>query len=127
MSEKQAVTAAKTDNEAAPAKATKPKSARRWAREFAVQALYELFVAGHEVAAVRLRTEGEPISNGPTRISFASCGPGVTTDTDALIVAVQPHVDRPFEQVSPIERSIILDWRLGASAAARHSVSCGNQ
>ena len=36
-----------------PAKATKPKSARRWAREFAVQALYELFVAGHEVAAVR--------------------------------------------------------------------------
>jgi len=114
MSEKQAVTAAKTDNEAAPAKATKPKSARRWAREFAVQALYELFVAGHEVAAVRLRTEGDPDFKRADKEFFRELWTGVTGDTDALIGAVQPHIDRPFEQVSPIERSIILigAWEL---------------
>ena len=98
----------------ASAKAGKPKSARRWAREFAVQALYELFVAGHEIAAVRLRTEGDPDFRRADKEFFRELWTGVTTDTDALINAVQPHVDRPFEQVSPIERSIILigAWEL---------------
>ncbi len=95
-------------------KPARPKSARRWARELAVQALYELFVAGHEVAAVRSRTESDPDFKRADKEFFRELWTGVTGDVDALIGAVQPHVDRPFAQVSPIERSIILigAWEL---------------
>lgn len=101
-------------DKAAPVGKAKPKSARRWAREFAVQALYEWFVAGHEVAAVRLRTEGDADFKRADKEFFRALWTGVSSDPSPLIALVQPHIDRPFEQVSPIERSIILigAWEL---------------
>lgn len=107
---------AESGSAAKPARAGKPKSARRWAREFAVQALYEWLVAGHEAAAVRLRTEGDADFKRADKEFFRALWTGVTTDGEALIALVQPHVDRPFAQVSPVERSIILigAWELRA-------------
>jgi len=50
------MTAPEVPSAAAPPKA-KPKSARRWAREFALQGLYEFYVAGHDSVSIRLGAE----------------------------------------------------------------------
>ncbi|MBL8309646.1 MAG: transcription antitermination factor NusB [Burkholderiales bacterium] len=92
----------------------RPKSARRWAREFAVQALYEWLVAGHETASIRLRTEGETDFKRCDRDFYRDLWAGVTAEADGLTAMIQPHVDRPLPQISPIERSIVLigAWEL---------------
>jgi transcription antitermination protein NusB len=98
---------------AAPAK-TKPKSARRWAREFALQGLYEFHVAAHDPVSIRLRTEGDEDFKRADKEFFREMWRGLSEDWEPLVALVQPHVDRPFDQVSPVERSIILigAWEL---------------
>ena len=99
--------------DAAPPKA-KPKSARRWAREFAVQGLYEFFVGGHDPVSIRLRTEGDEDFKRADKEFFREMWHGLSEGWEPLVALVQPHVDRPFAQVSPIERSVILigAWEL---------------
>jgi N utilization substance protein B len=97
-------------------KTVKPKSARRWAREFALQGLYELYVAEHDPVSIRLRAEGDEDFKRCDKAFFREMWQGLTDDRDALIAMAQPHVDRPFAQISPIERGIILigAWELKA-------------
>lgn len=92
----------------------KPKSARRWAREFALQGLYEFYVAGHDPVSIRLRTEADEDFRRCDKEFFREMWRGLTEDWEPLIAIVQPHVDRPMEQVSPIERGVILigAWEL---------------
>jgi transcription antitermination protein NusB len=92
----------------------KPKSARRWAREFALQGLYEFHVAGHDPVSIRLRTEGDEEFKRTDKEFFREMWRGLSEDWEALVALVQPHVDRPFAQISPIERSVILigAWEL---------------
>lgn len=92
----------------------KPKSARRWAREFALQGLYELYVAEHDPVAIRLRAEGDDDFKRCDKAFFREMWQGLSTDGDSLVAIAQPHVDRPFAQISPIERGIILigTWEL---------------
>ncbi len=108
---------AATDVAASPAGGAskpRPKSARRWAREFAVQALYEWLVARHEAAAIRLRAEGEPDFKRCDRDFYRELWAGITAESDSLTAMIQPHVDRPLPQISPIEHSIVLigAWEL---------------
>ena len=91
-----------------PAVKPKPKSARRWAREFALQGLYELYVAEHDPVSIRLRAEGDEDFKRCDKAFFREMWQGLTTDLDGLAATAQPHVDRPFAQISPIERGIIL-------------------
>jgi N utilization substance protein B len=84
------------------------KSARRRAREFAVQGLYQWQVGGQDGAAIEAhaadvagfdKADGElyrtlletTIANGP-----------------ALQAALAPYIDREWNEVSPVERSILL-------------------
>ena len=109
------MTAPETPSTAATVPASaKPKSARRWAREFAVQGLYEFYVGGHDPAAIRLRTEGDEDFKRADKEFFREMWRGLTQDWEPLVALVQPHIDRPFAQVSPIERSVILigAWEL---------------
>lgn len=109
------MTAPETPSTAAtvPAKA-KPKSARRWAREFAVQGLYEFYVGGHDPASIRMRTEDDEDFKRADKEFFREMWLGLSEDWEPLVALVQPHIDRPFAQVSPIERSVILigAWEL---------------
>lgn len=107
------MTVPETPSPAAPPKA-KPKSARRWAREFALQGLYEFYVAGHDPVSIRLRTEGDEDFKRADKEFFREMWRGLSEDWEALVAIVQPHVDRPFDQISPIERGIILigAWEL---------------
>jgi transcription antitermination protein NusB len=97
----------------APAKA-KTKSARRWARELALQGLYEHYVAGHDSVTIRLRVEGDDDFKRADKEFFREMWRGLSEDWAALIETVQPHLDRKFEEVSPIERGIVIigTWEL---------------
>ena len=99
---------------APPAPKAKPKSARRWAREFAVQGLYEFYVGRHDPVSIRLRTESDEDFRRADKEFFREMWRGLFEDWEPLVALVQPHIDRPFAQVSPIERSVILigAWEL---------------
>lgn len=99
---------------AAEAPKPKPKSARRWSRELALQGLYEFYVGKHDPVSIRLRTEGEDDFKRCDKEFFRELWRGLSEDRESLIAIVQPHVDRAFEQISPIERGIILigSWEL---------------
>ena len=107
------MTAAEVPTVASPPK-TKPKSARRWAREFALQGLYEFYVAGHDPVSIRLGAEKQDDFKRADKEFFREMWLGLSEDWEPLVALVQPHIDRPFAQVSPIERSVILigAWEL---------------
>jgi transcription antitermination protein NusB len=92
----------------------KPKSARRWAREFAVQGLYEYYVAKHDPVTVRLRIEGDEDFKRADKDFFREMWRGLSEDWLLLVETVEPHLDRKFDEVSPIERGIVLigTWEL---------------
>ncbi len=98
----------------APQTKPKPKSARRWAREFALQGLYEFYVAEHDAVSIRHRAEGDEDFKRCDKAFFREMWKGMTDDIESLVAIAQPHVDRPFAQISPIERGIILigTWEL---------------
>jgi transcription antitermination protein NusB len=93
---------------------TKPKSARRRSRELALQGLYEYYVAGHDPVSIRLRVEGEEDFKRADKDFFREMWRGLSEDWQPLIDLTQPHLDRKFDEVSPIERGIILigAWEL---------------
>jgi transcription antitermination protein NusB len=92
----------------------KPKSARRRARELALQGLYEYYVAGHDPVTIRLRVESEDDFRKADKDFFREMWRGLSEDWAALIEIVQPHLDRKFDEVSPIERGIVIigAWEL---------------
>ena len=97
-----------------PQSRPKAKSARRWAREFALQGLYEFYVAKHDPLSIQTRAESDEDFKRCDKAFFREMWKGLTDDWEALVVIAQPHVDRPFAQISPIERGIILigTWEL---------------
>jgi transcription antitermination protein NusB len=98
----------------APEPKPKPKSGRRCAREFALQGLYEFYVAKHDPATIRLHIEGHEDFKHSDKDFFREMWRGVIEDSAALIALVEPHLDRKFDEVSPIERANILigAWEL---------------
>jgi transcription antitermination protein NusB len=108
----------KNENDAgateAPAPKAKPKSSRRWSREFALQGLYEHYVGKQDPVSIRLRIEADENFKRSDKEFFREMWRGLTDDWESLIASVQPHIDRPFAEVSPIERGniIIGAWEL---------------
>jgi transcription antitermination protein NusB len=108
----------KNDNDAGatevPAHKIKPKSSRRWSREFVLQGLYEHYVGKQDPVSIRLRIEADEDFKRSDKEFFREMWRGLTEDWESLIALVQPHIDRPFAEVSPIERGniIIGAWEL---------------
>ena len=79
-----------------------------------MQGLYQWLIAGSAPPAIR----SELAESG----GFARCDPaffeslwcGVTGDFEALIAAVRPYLDRPSDQLSPIEKGVLAigAWEL---------------
>jgi N utilization substance protein B len=85
-----------------------PRSARRRAREFTLQGLYQWQLSGtapETVAAQLAEAEGAARMDADY---FRRLLIGVTAEADALQAAIQPCLDRPWGQVSPVERAILL-------------------
>ncbi|HKC42427.1 MAG TPA: transcription antitermination factor NusB [Burkholderiales bacterium] len=90
------------------------KSARRRAREYALQGLYQWQLAGNApVAIARHLAEDEDFGKADAEY-FRALLDGTIADVEALKVAIAPALDRKVEALSPVERGILLlaAWEL---------------
>lgn len=86
----------------------KPTSARHRARQFALQGLYQALVGGQDQAAMRAQAAGVEGFDKADRDLYERLLTQTLSDSTALQEALTPQLDRPWAEVSPIERSILL-------------------
>jgi N utilization substance protein B len=82
-------------------------SARTRAREFAVQALYQFIVGKNVPGDVDLFTRGLSGFNKADSVHYDLLLYGVAEQSAALDALIEPLLDRPFAEISPIERSVM--------------------
>ena len=93
---------------AAPRAKPKPKSARRRAREFAMQGVYQWLMTRDTVNNIDRFLQG-------STTHFSKCDEalyravlfGVIKDVGALTKAIEPHVERPLDEVSIVEMAVL--------------------
>jgi N utilization substance protein B len=84
------------------------KSARRRAREFALQGLYEWLIGKADAGVVDAHVrEMEGFSKSDTA-HFDRLLHGAIAEASAIDEVLRRHVDRPTEQLSPIEHGVLL-------------------
>lgn len=114
-----------SESKSAPTKLKREnaKSARHLAREQLVQALYQwCLVANADPLLILKQIEArEPLADWPEDLLaqepagttvdhryFREVWPMLVTAEPILAERLQPHLDRPYAELSPIERSILL-------------------
>jgi len=94
-----------------PAAEQKPphKSARRRAREFAVQGLYQWQLTGDTATNIDrfLRDSTTAFTRADENL-FREVFYGAMRDIAALKLEIAPHLDRDEDEVSPVERAVLL-------------------
>ena len=80
------------------------KLARRQAREVALQALYAWQLAGGSALEQMKAVEGYGDADQKLAETLVR---GVNERASDLQAAISPHLDRPFERLSPVERAIL--------------------
>lgn len=93
------------------------KSPRRRAREFVVQGLYQHMVGGQDEAAIQVQAEGVAGFDKIDTKLYKTLLAEALKHTEELRTDIAPHIDRAWEEVSPIERGILL---LGACELKLH-------
>jgi transcription antitermination protein NusB len=84
------------------------KSARRRARELAVQGIYQWRMSGADLAQVEKQMREEKNLGNYDAKFFAMLLRGVLTQHADLEVAIAPHLDRALAELSPVEFSVLL-------------------
>ena len=95
-------------NVSTPAGKGKPLSPRHRAREFVVQGLYQYLVGGQDAAAIITQAESVAGFERVNRELYDSLLTGVLHDAALLQTLLEPHIERPWAEVSPIERGVLL-------------------
>ena len=85
-----------------------PRSARRRAREFVLQGLYQWRVGGADEAAIAAQIPEMEDFAKADRDFFAATLRGVIGQHERLTALVAAHIDRPFNELSPIEACVLL-------------------
>jgi len=93
---------------AAPAKSKGGGSGRRKAREFVVQGLYQFLVGGQDEAAIQVQTEAVPGFDKADTVMFKALLHETLLHAADLQDLIAPHISRAWNDVSPIERGILL-------------------
>lgn len=93
------------------------KSPRRRAREFVVQGLYQWQVGGQDAAAIQVQAEGVAGFDKSDVALYETLLTETLTQAEGLQANLAPHIDRPWTEISPIERGILL---LGACELKLH-------
>ncbi|MCK9389039.1 MAG: transcription antitermination factor NusB [Sulfuritalea sp.] len=93
------------------------KSSRRRAREFAIQGLYQWQVGGQDAAAIQVQAEGVAGFDKVDGELYATLLAEARQNAEALKLDLAPYIDRAWDEVSPIERCILL---LGACELRLH-------
>lgn len=91
-----------------PAKGGASKSPRRRAREFVLQGLYQWRIGGADEAAIAAHVHDIAGFDKADRNFFLSLLRGVLKQRGELVEAIEPYLDRKFDELSPIEASILL-------------------
>jgi N utilization substance protein B len=85
-----------------------PKSARRRAREFVLQGLYQWRVGGADEAAIEAQIPELEDFAKADRDFFVGTLRSVIAQQEKLTALVAKHIDRPFRELSPIEACVLL-------------------
>lgn len=85
-----------------------PKSARRRAREFVLQGLYQWRVGGADEAAIEAYAPEMEGFAKADRDFFVGTLRGVIGQQEKLIERISAHIDRPFGELSPIEACVMM-------------------
>jgi N utilization substance protein B len=93
------------------------KSPRRRAREFVIQGLYQWQVGDQDEAAIQVQAESVTGFDKADRELYLALLRETRQQAAALQAELAPHVDRHWDEVSPIERCILL---LGACELKLH-------
>lgn len=88
-------------------KSVSQNQARRFARERALQALYQMELSGGEVSTVRAEIIDRQEMSLVDEDYFITLFDGVAKDPDAIDVQLTPALDRPIEDLDPIERCVL--------------------
>jgi len=98
-----------------PKGAQPARSARRKSREYALQAVYAWLVqsrsgeqASEGIGAIEAHVRDDTSFAQADRRWFDLLWQGVVTQADELRVTFAPYVDRPIEELSPVEHGILL-------------------
>jgi N utilization substance protein B len=84
------------------------RSARHRAREFVVQGLYQWHMGGQDEAAIQAQTKTVPGYDKADGAFFRELLHAVLTHADDLRTVLAKHVTRGWDEISPIERGILL-------------------
>ena len=91
-------------------------SARRRSRELVLQGLYQRQLSGNAAQEVRADLAASAGYGRADQPYFDELWRGVTSDHDALIAVIEPHLTRKAADLSPIERAILViaAWEMKA-------------
>ncbi|MFO1380168.1 MAG: transcription antitermination factor NusB [Chitinivorax sp.] len=84
------------------------KSARRKAREFAVQGLYQWQLVQDTPPRIEQNLAETPGFTKCDLSLFRTTMYGAVKHADTLRSALQPYLDRAWDEVSPVERGVLL-------------------
>jgi transcription antitermination protein NusB len=84
------------------------KSARRRAREFALQGIYQALLSGNSLAMIEDQVRSAPGFDKADGDLFTALLRGTLNDTGALEAEFAPFIGRTVAELSPIERAVLL-------------------
>jgi len=84
------------------------KAARRRAREFALQGIYQWLLSGNPVSVIEDHVAQVSGFDRADRELFISLLRGTLNNVDGLQAEFEPFIHRPVHELSPVERAILL-------------------
>jgi N utilization substance protein B len=84
------------------------RSARRRSRELATQGLYQWLLSGSPAEEITTQLRGAQGFDKADYAHLEALLQGVIRDSAALSADIAPCLDRPIEQLSPVERAVLL-------------------
>jgi len=87
---------------------SKKRGNRRLSRELALRALYQWRLTGDDLARLLVQAESADEYPDANAGFLESLLEGVLAEAETLNQALARHLDRPVEQLSPIEHGILL-------------------
>lgn len=84
------------------------RNARRRSRELALQGLYQWFLNPADVGEIDAHIRDAPGFDKADQAHYESLLHGTVNHLQALVDQIQPFVDRPWSELSPVEKSVLV-------------------
>lgn len=84
------------------------RSARRRAREFALQGIYQWLLSGNSPSQIEQHMSQVSAFDRADGELFRALLHGAIAEADALRTALTPYLARPLAEVSPVEHALLL-------------------